>query len=118
MPRSRRSAAVGVTTITPRYPWMTSLPIHSHLLKTIDDLKQGKEVIHGYLCVMDVTTTPAERRDLGIHEEVGARVDSIDEKSPASVSGLKLDDIIVALNNQPIHDSDHFVREVGDAPVE
>jgi S1-C subfamily serine protease len=58
------------------------------------------------------TPTPRERREAGLSEDVGVRVESVDRGSPAS-GVLRADDFIVKLNDRAAIDSDWFVRSVG-----
>ena len=91
-----------------------AIPIDTHVLRLIDDLKQGREVLHGYLGVSVSSATPRERHDAGFdQEEGGARVQAVEPGSPASVAHLQVGDIITELDGQSVYDSEDFVRIVG-----
>jgi serine protease Do len=94
-----------------------AIPADSHVLRIIDNLKQGREVVYGYLGVKVTSPTPRERRDAGLREDLGARIDSLDANSPASVAKLQVGDIITRIGGDPVRDSDDFVRLVGTAPT-
>jgi serine protease Do len=94
-----------------------AMPITAHLLGEIEDLKQGKEVVYGYVGVTVATATPRERDNAGINQPIGVRIDSVESDSPAS-SRLKEADIITEIDGQPIADSDAFVRLVGTCSVD
>jgi S1-C subfamily serine protease len=95
-----------------------AIPIDAHVLRLIDDLKQGREVVHGYLGVSVSSATPRERRDAGIEtEDCGARIEEVEHGSPASMAHLHVGDIIAQLDGQTVHDSEDFVRLVGLCPV-
>jgi S1-C subfamily serine protease len=95
-----------------------AMPVTPAILATVGDLKQGREIVYGYLGVLVSTPTARERRVAGVSGEIGARVDSIESDSPAAQSPLKPGDVITALNGVPVTDSDHFVRLIGRVPVD
>src|SRR6202035_3203040 len=94
------------------------IPIDAQVLRVIDDLKQGREVVHGYLGVSVSSATPRERHDAGFDEdEGGARVQLVEPGSPASIAHLQTGDVITQLDGQSVYDSEDFVRIVGLCPV-
>jgi serine protease Do len=95
-----------------------AIPIDPHVLRLIEDLKQGREVVHGYMGVSVSSATPRERHDAGIEsEDCGARVEAVEPGSPAAAARLHTGDIIAGLDGQTVHDSEDFVRLVGLCPV-
>jgi serine protease Do len=95
-----------------------AMPLTPNILATVADLKQGREIVYGYLGVLVSTPTARERRTAGMSGEGGARVDSIEPDSPAAKTNLKPGDIITDVNGIAIADSDHFVRMIGRMPVD
>jgi serine protease Do len=95
-----------------------AIPADSQVMRLINDLKQGKEPVHGYLGVSVTSATPHERRDCGLDGDCGARIQTIDPKSPAALAGLRTGDIIAELDGQRVLDTDEFVRLVGLCPVD
>jgi S1-C subfamily serine protease len=95
-----------------------AIPGSPRVMRIIENLKQGGEVVYGYLGVKASTPTVRERRGAKIEGEVGAFVDSVESKSPAEAAGLKRGDIVVTFNGETITDGDHFIRVVGSAPVD
>jgi S1-C subfamily serine protease len=96
-----------------------AMPISPQVVQTIHDLREGREVVYGYLGVMVSTPTDHDRQLAGIREPVGVRVDGVEGDSPASeASRIKERDVIVQINGEIIHDSDHFVRIIGTAGVD
>lgn len=89
-----------------------ALPINAQLLACVDSLKQGREIVYGYLGVTVVTPTPHERRDASLGEDEGVRVESVDKDSPAA-GMLQPNDYLVKINNELVHDSDQFIRTIG-----
>jgi serine protease Do len=93
-----------------------AMPINPQLLSCVESLKQGREIVYGYLGVTVVTPTSHERRDSGLGEDEGVRVESVDKDSPAA-GVLKPNDYLLKVNDDLIHDSDQFIRTIGLAPV-
>src|SRR5437764_236488 len=54
----------------------------------------------------------------GRREGLGARIDYIEPESPASGSTFRIDDVVVQIDGQLVHDSDQFVRVIGTASVD
>jgi serine protease Do len=94
-----------------------AIPMTDHLLAEIAQLKQGREVVYGFLGVTVNDPTSHERNTAGISDG-GAKVESIEAKSPAEGTKLKAQDVVVALNGQPVDDSDAFIRMIGHAAVD
>ena len=61
------------------------------------------------------STCSRKRCVTGLH---GMRVDRVVAGTPAARFGLKADDIITAVDDTPLYDSDGLVLEVGKLPVE
>jgi serine protease Do len=96
-----------------------ALPITPQLLAEVANLRQGKEIVYSYLGVVVTTPTISERRDLGLTDIGGARIESIEPASPAAApGGLQADDVVIELDHQKIFDSDQFVRQVGAWPID
>jgi S1-C subfamily serine protease len=94
-----------------------AIPISDQLIAEIHQLKQGKEIVYGYLGVTVSDPTLHERNASGA-KEGGAVIESIESKGPADGSKLKADDVITAVNGTPVRDSDSFIRIVGRAPID
>jgi serine protease Do len=94
-----------------------AIPMGERFKQIIQDLKEGREVVYGYLGVKSSTPTARERRAAGIDDETGAFIESVDKDSPAGAADLRKSDIVVRFNGEVIRDGDHFIRAVGAAPV-
>jgi serine protease Do len=94
-----------------------ALPITPRLLLTVEDLKQGREIVYAYMGAHAITPTPRERREAGVEAEYGALVDDVEAGSPAAAAGLKVGDLIVRINNELMLDGDHFIRFVGGSAI-
>ena len=95
-----------------------AMPITPQLLDTVKELKQGREIVYGYLGILVSTPTTRERKSAGVEKAIGARVDSVEADTPASKVDLQVGDVIVSLNDEQIDDGDDFVRVIGRCPVD
>jgi serine protease Do len=94
-----------------------AIPINPQLLTSVDRLKQGNEVVYGYLGVTVATPTTRERREAGVDAEEGVRVESVDKGSPA-FGLIQANDFVVKLNDQMVHESEQFVRMIGTTTID
>jgi len=94
-----------------------ALPVTPKLIEEIRSLKEGREIVYGYLGVTVSTPTSADRRSAGINSDVGVSIDSVDAGSPASTA-LRAHDIVVSIGGKPVSDSDAFVAVIGGLPVD
>ncbi len=91
-----------------------AIPVDDTFRRVVDTLKQGREVEYGFLGIRPGNLTG---RDImaGIR---GIRVENVIPGTPAERTGLKIGDIITAVDGTPIHEPDGLVLEVGKLPVE
>ena len=89
-------------------------PVDAMFRRVVDTLKRGREVEYGFLGIEPANLSVAEIRK-GLQ---GIRVERIEPGARAETFGLKIDDIVTAVNGVPIHCADDLVREVGQLPVE
>ncbi|HEX8524284.1 MAG TPA: trypsin-like peptidase domain-containing protein [Tepidisphaeraceae bacterium] len=95
-----------------------ALPITNELLAEVEALKQGREVMYGYVGLTVGEPTARELRQAGLGgNRSAARIDAIEPKSPAAGVGLRMGDLVVSINGQPLRNADHFVRVVGRMPI-
>jgi S1-C subfamily serine protease len=75
--------------------------------RTAGALGQHGHIKRGYLGIASqpVYLAPAQRG--GLSQEYGLLVVRVEENSPAEQGGLLLGDVLVALNGQPVTDTDH-----------
>ena len=95
-----------------------AIPADAHVRRIIDNLRQGHEVVYGYLGVKVTSPTPRERREAGLSEDGGARVETVEPNSPAAAAKIKAGDIIAKIDGELVRDSDDFVRSIGWCPVD
>ena len=89
-------------------------PVNDTFRRVIDTLKKGREVEYGFLGIEPETLSIAEIRK-GMR---GIRVERVERGARAETFGLKIDDIVTAVNGVPIFSPADLVREVGQLPVE
>jgi serine protease Do len=94
-----------------------AIPMDGRFRQIIQDLKEGREVVYGYLGVKSSSPTARERKAAGIDEEIGAFIETVDKDSPAGFADLRKGDIVVKFNGETVRDGDHFIRLVGASPV-
>ncbi len=95
-----------------------AMPVTPGLLDHVNRLKEGREIVYGYLGVMVSDPTARQRRAAGIADELGARIDLIEPGTPAAESRLRVNDLVVRVDDQPVRDGDEFVRLIGAAPID
>lgn len=83
-----------------------AVPINQAMRPIIDVLKKGEEVDYGFLGVSFDQRNP--------NGQLGVPLRFIGEGSPAAIDGkLKPGDVILAVDDQPIHESDDVYTTVG-----
>lgn len=83
-----------------------------------DKLMRGESVERGYLGVQIQTLSPDAVAALGLPESTkGAYVGDVTAGGPADKAGMKVEDIVVALNGQPVDSSTDLTRRVARAGV-
>jgi S1-C subfamily serine protease len=87
------------------------------LLAQVEQMKQGREIVYGFLGVTVSDPTGRDRNNSGV-KDGGAKIDAIEEKSPADGTPLKRNDVITAVNGQMVADSDGFIRMIGRSQVD
>jgi serine protease Do len=93
-----------------------AIPITPRLLAETRELEQGRPINYGYLGVTVNEATQSQRAAACVGADIGVRVVGTEPESPAAAM-LVPDDLIVGFNTHAIHDTDQFVRLVGDAAI-
>ncbi|TNE58238.1 MAG: DegQ family serine endoprotease [Alphaproteobacteria bacterium] len=83
----------------------------------VAELKDKGEVERGWLGVRVQDVTPEIASSLGLDSDKGALVAAVVEGSPADKAGLKVGDIILSFNDQPISEMKDLPRVVGKTKV-
>ncbi|MDB5293057.1 MAG: protease Do [Phycisphaerales bacterium] len=95
-----------------------AIPVTARIKQEIEDLKQGHEVVYSWVGVRVISPTAQERKDAGMSEESGVKIEGVESNSPAAVAKLQAGDVIAAFNGHAISDSEAFVRAAGEAQVD
>ena len=72
--------------------------------RVVDQLVKSGKVIRGYLGVAPQSISPVQAQQLNVPEGRGAQIGSILPGSPAEKAGLKVDDVITAIDGKPVTD--------------
>ncbi len=96
-----------------------AIPINQHTHRILDMLRRGEEVLYGFLGVrIQDVEPPLSQRVAESNSPRGARIHYITIKNgPADRAGLRVGDVVIEFNGQPVNDSDHLVRLVQYTPV-
>jgi S1-C subfamily serine protease len=95
-----------------------AIPVTARIRQEIEDLKHGHEVVYSWLGVRVSSPSAQERKEAGLGDEAGVKVESVESNSPAAAAKLQLGDVIAMFNGHSVGDSDQFVRVAGEAPVD
>lgn len=68
----------------------------------VDQIKEHGRVIRGYLGMRPDDLTSAERRSLGLEDNIGILVSEVYAGGPADRAGLERGDVILTINGEPI----------------
>ena len=86
--------------------------------KIANDLVDHGRVIRGFLGVsLDARFTPRRAISMGLPQPNGARVSAITPGSPAYGTDIKIGDIVIEFDGQPIANDSHLVTEVSLTPI-
>ena len=94
------------------------MPITDDLLAKVRDLKEGREIVYGYMGVSVNNPTPRQRREAGAQIDSGLLVESVEADSPAAAVSMKPGDMLISVGDSILRDSDQFVRVVGNTAVD
>ncbi|MCB1919820.1 MAG: DegQ family serine endoprotease [Candidatus Competibacteraceae bacterium] len=83
------------------------------VMEVVDQLKTGGKVSRGWLGVMIQEVTPELAQSFNLDKPRGALVGQVLPDSPAQAAGVQVGDIIVAFNDQPVHQSSELPPLVG-----
>ncbi len=91
-----------------------AIPVDATFRRALKTLSEGREVEYGFLGIQPENLRPQEIR-AGLQ---GTRVSQVVPGTPAARYGLRVGDIITAVDGTPIYDADGLVLDVGRLPVE
>jgi S1-C subfamily serine protease len=91
-----------------------AIPVNDVFLRAIEELKHGREVEFGFLGVQPDNRLPEEVLG-GLH---GARLLGVVGGSPAERARLVEEDVVLAVEGEPVHTVDDLMLEIARRPVE
>ncbi len=80
----------------------------------VKQLKEHGEVERGWLGIAIADLNPQLSRHLGLKIEEGVLVQGIEKGTPAAKSGLKVYDVIVAVNDQPVASAKELSNKIAE----
>lgn len=91
-----------------------AIPIDNAMRRVIETLLKGYEVEYGFLGIQPGDVRPEELRLLrGPRDQFSAaRAIFVSAGSPAARGGLRNDDLILRINDKPVHGADDVMREI------
>src|SRR5262245_14732882 len=93
-----------------------AVPVNDELMAKVRDLREGREIVYGYLGARVSTPTVRQRRAAGAPDGVGVTIEDVEVDSPGH--GLLCPgDIVLAIDDHAVTHSDEFVRVVGSSSV-
>lgn len=81
-------------------------------MRIADELIAGKKATHPFLGIEGLTVTASTAKSLGLTKAEGALVQSVVPRTGAAKAGLKKDDVILAVGDQPVRTMDDLILQV------
>lgn len=104
---------IGINTAIAQRAQGIGFAIPSSMAKGIvDSLQTSKKVSRGWLGVTIQNVDSATAKALGMAENRGALVNSVLEGQPAALAGIKEGDVILAINDKAIENTEQLLRTV------
>jgi S1-C subfamily serine protease len=94
-----------------------AIPINM-VKRVVQQLQERGSVSRGYLGLMLAQSfEPADAVKLGLDRARGARVESVYPGTPAEQAGLKVNDVVLAIDGSPIRNDNHLINTIAMLPV-
>lgn len=79
----------------------------------MDDIRQHGKVVRGYLGINMDNLTPEKAEFFGVKKSEGVIVTEVEKGSPAMKAGVKVDDVVVAVNGKDVKNMGELRRLIG-----
>jgi serine protease Do len=83
----------------------------------LDQLKAHKKIKHGYIGVSMARITEDYARELGLDSSEVAFVGEVVQGSPAERAGVRVGDVILAINDKRVESYRALLKIVGETPI-
>jgi len=81
-------------------------------------LQERGSVVRGYLgLVLAQSFEPADAMKLGLDRARGAKIESVYPGTPAEQAGLRVNDVVLAIDGSPIRNDNHLINTISMLPV-
>ena len=112
-----RGEVIGINTAIVGGSSSIGFAVPSNVAKALlPTLEKGQRVTRGWMGILAQTLTPDLATAMGVSATGGAVVAEVTEGTPAGKAGLKQDDVIVAVDGQPVSSSNALTRIVALKP--
>jgi serine protease Do len=109
-----RGEVVGINTAIVGGGAGIGFAVPSNIAKTLlPQLEKGERIQRGWLGVSVQTLTPELARGLGVAASGGAVIGGVTPGTPAHKSGIRPDDVIVAVDGKPVDSAGALTRAIG-----
>jgi putative serine protease PepD len=81
-------------------------------LRIADELISGTKATHPFLGVEGLTVSDAEANRLGLAKAEGALIKKVFPDTGAAKAGLKVDDVVLAVGDQPVRTMDDLILQI------
>ncbi|MFQ5806127.1 MAG: trypsin-like peptidase domain-containing protein [Phycisphaerae bacterium] len=93
-----------------------AIPMTPGRCRTVQELREGRRVIYGYLGLTVRPLLPEERQGAGLGPQVGAVVKEVDPGGPAGAVGIRQGDLILRFDGQMVRGPGSLAELVGQTP--
>src|SRR5215475_3132866 len=80
----------------------------------VDQLVRNGKVDHGYVGIAINDVTPENSKFFNLTKSAGAVVSQVEPDSPGAKAGLKVGDVVTAIDGKPVNDAGELQVEVGE----
>lgn len=93
-----------------------AIPMTPGRRRLVDELRQGKPIVYGYVGLDVRALEPAEREAAALDPQVGVVVKGVDADGPAAAAGVREGDLVLRYDEQVIRGPSSLAELVGQTP--